>query len=174
MDGHEDVVEIIRLIDCVKNLPGIRVSMRSALAGVLLMFSLCAIGANDRYDMMMQAIRTNDIARARVLLTQKLDPNARKDTRASPTFLTLAAGEGRVEMIELLLKAGAAINTPDGDMLTPLMQASWHGHLQAVKLLVKYGASLGESSKWGETALELAEKAGHAEVARALKEAGAR
>lgn len=129
--------------------------------------------ASDNYELMMRAIERNDVAQARALIAKKIDPNLRKDTRASPTFMTFAAYHGRTEILQLLLAAGGDVNGLDGDMQTPLMQASSRGHIRAVKLLLKSGAGLNEVSKWSDTALAQARQAGHGKVAQLLIDAGA-
>lgn len=132
-----------------------------------------AVAASDQHDLMMRAIARNDVAQVKALIAGKIDPNLRKDSRASLTFMTFAAFHGWTEILQLLLDAGADMNSPDGDMQTPLMQASSHGHIRAVKLLIKAGASLNEVSKWGDTALAQAREAGHRKVAKLLVDAGA-
>ena len=131
------------------------------------------VAASDNYDLMMRAIDRNDVTQVKALIAGKMDPNLRKDTRASPTFMTFAAYRGRTEILQLLLGAGADVNGRDGDMLTPLMQASRRGHIRAVQLLVKASASLNEVSKWGDTAVAQARQAGHVEVSKLLIDAGA-
>jgi len=131
------------------------------------------VAASDNYDLMMRAIARNNVVQAKALIAGKMDPNLRKDTRASPTFMTFAAYHGRTEILQLLLGAGADVNSVDGDMQTPLMQASRRGHIRAVKLLLKSGASFNEVSKWGDSALAQAREAGHDQIARLLIDAGA-
>ena len=137
------------------------------------LFFASVVAASDKHDLMMRAIERNDVAQVKALIAGKIDPNLRKDSRASPTFMTFAAFHGRTEILQLLLGAGADVNSPDGDMQTPLMQASSHGHIRAVQLLIKSGASLKEVSKWGDTALAQAREAGHTKIAKLLIDAGA-
>ncbi len=144
---------------------------RATLAALFFIVSTVAGAQVDLHDQMLDAIRTGNTPKAKALLAAKLDPNTRKDTRASPTFLTYAAFHGRTEIIRMLISAGAQINTPDGDMLTPLMQASAQGHLAAVRVLITSGASLTEVSTQGETALDLAKQGNHQAVVRALQKA---
>lgn len=144
---------------------------RFALALFGLFFASVA-AASDNYELMMRSIERNDVAQARALIASKIDPNQRKDTRASPTFMTFAAYHGRTEILQLLLAAGGDVNSVDGDMQTPLMQASSRGHIRTVKLLLKSGASLNEVAKWGDTALAQARQAGHGKVAQLLIDAG--
>ena len=137
------------------------------------LFFASVVAAADHYDLMIRAIERNDVAQVKVLIAGKIDPNLRKDSRASPTFMTFAAYHGRTKILQLLLGAGADVDSVDGDMLTPLMQASRRGHVGAVKLLLESGARLNEVSKWGDTALTQAREAGHGRVAKLLIKAGA-
>ena len=137
------------------------------------LFFASVVAASDKHDLMMRAIERNDVAQVKALIAGKIDPNLRKDSRASPTFMTFAASHDRTEILQLLLGAGADVNSADGDMQTPLMQASRRGHVRAVKLLLESGASLNEVSRWGDTALTQAREAGHGRVAKLLIKAGA-
>lgn len=128
--------------------------------------------AANYFDKMNEAIEKNDIRTVKVLLAKNItNPNTRRDTRASPTFLTQAARLGRVEMVSLLLAAGARVNVGDGDDITPLMHAAWNGHKRVVKLLLDAGADINEENKWGETALQLAKQGKHRDVIDILEKA---
>ncbi|MSM39834.1 MAG: hypothetical protein GJT30_09485 [Geobacter sp.] len=128
--------------------------------------------AANYFDKMNEAIDKNDIRTVKVLLAKKYtNPNRRRDTRASPTFLTQAARLGRVEMVSLLLAAGAGVNVGDGDDITPLMHAAWNGHKRVVGLLLDAGADINEVNKWGETALQLAKQGKHRDVIDILEKA---
>lgn len=128
----------------------------------------------DRHDAMHMAIERNDLARVRALLERKTDPNLRKDTRASPTFMTQAARLGREEIVVLLIQSGADVDGMDGDAMTPLMWASWNGHLKVVMLLIKAGADINAQDKRGESVLSYAVSGKNAEIIGVLRKAGAK
>lgn len=134
---------------------------------------LGVVYARDIHNEMHLAIEKNDIAKVQSILEQKTNPNQRKDSRASPTFLTQAARLGRAEIVSILLKSGADVDGIDGDMMTPLMHASWKGHLKIVEILLNAGASVNEQSKWGDSALSFAKSKKHDAVVSALLKAGA-
>lgn len=72
-----------------------------------------------------------------------LDPGPGWDHWGSASPLGLAAGQGDVEMVDLLLKAGAPVNGgtlgPDGKM-TPLCNAVWGGYFEIAGMLCAAGA----------------------------------
>lgn len=59
------------------------------------------------------------------------------------TALLVAASKGHVEVCELLLEYGSAVNAASLKKTTPLMLASWGGHTETVSLLL---AKRGEST----------------------------
>jgi hypothetical protein len=129
--------------------------------------------AAGRYDQMHEAILKNDVAAVRAYF-KVAQPNQRKDTRASPTFLTQAARLGREEIVSLLIASGEDVNMPDGDNMSPLLHASENGHSRVVEMLLKAGADVNDRSKWGDSALGLARKGKHVAVVARLERAGAK
>ncbi|CAF1279168.1 unnamed protein product [Rotaria sp. Silwood1] len=59
-----------------------------------------------------------------------------KDTVSNQTALMLAVKHGKVDLVELLLENGAAVNLQDIDGSTALMCAVEHGNINIVKLLL--------------------------------------
>jgi ankyrin repeat protein len=131
------------------------------------------VHAAGRYDRIHEAILKNDVAAIRGFLKVS-QPNQKKDTRASPTFLTQAARLGREEIVSLLIASGADVNMPDGDNMSPLPHASANGHSGVVDMLLKAGADVNDRSKWGDSALGLARKGKHIAVVSRLERAGAK
>lgn len=148
--------------------------MTRLILSLLLLTLATAAYARSHYDDMHTAIEKNDAAKVRSLLEKMANVELRKDTRASPTFLTQAARLGRDEIVSLLLASGADVDGKDGDAMTPLMHASWRGHLKVVELLLKAGADLNAQAKWGDTALSFAKEKKYAEIATLLTKAGAK
>ena len=90
------------------------------------------------------------------------------------TALHWAAENGRIELAEVLVFAGA--NPEAATRLggfTPLMVASRAGHAGIVRLLADAGANLEATTETGETALHYAAWSGNPEIAVALAEKGA-
>ncbi|XP_051170986.1 uncharacterized protein LOC127287884 isoform X5 [Leptopilina boulardi] len=78
------------------------------------------------------------------------------------TALMLAVSHGRMDMIKLLIDAGAEINIQDDDGSTALMCAAEHGHIDIVRLLLNQpncDSSILDTD--GSSALKIALEAGH-------------
>jgi ankyrin repeat protein len=90
-----------------------------------------------------------------LLLGARADPElARVADESTP--LATAAKHGRAEVIQVLLRAGAAIDAVDGGDSTPLLLAAKHGHPAAVELLLQAGAEPNGSTAWRPNALVVA------------------
>jgi ankyrin repeat protein len=84
--------------------------------------------------------------------------------------LNYACMDGRNEVVELLLAAGAPLQGyPDGDM-TPLMWAARNGHLSTIRLLLDRGADPSAITSQGQRAIDFAAKHRHTEVVRLLEQ----
>lgn len=82
--------------------------------------------------------------------------------------------QSRVQLIELLIAKGAAVNHRDGDGSTALMYAARNGDTQAVSALLRNGALVNLADKEGETAvMKAAASSCNEETVRALISAGA-
>ena len=80
----------------------------------------------------------------------------------------------RVQLIELLIAKGAAVNHQNDDGRTALMYAAENGDTQAVNALLKSGASVNVADNDGETALmKAAAGSCNEDTVRALLSAGA-
>ncbi|CAK9064066.1 unnamed protein product [Durusdinium trenchii] len=90
------------------------------------------------------------------------------------TALTAAAEHGHLEVVCLLLEAGADKNAA-GEFFggTALRAAATRGHLEVVRLLLRAGADKNAATTDREKALMGAAEHGHLDVVRLLLEAGA-
>ena len=107
-----------------------------------------------------------DTAAARFPVFRNLGPPAM-------TALTLASQGGHVEIVRLLLEAGADKNLQDGNGRTALILASEWDHVEIVCLLLEAGADVNLQNGNGWTALMKASFGGHLEILRLLLDAGA-
>lgn len=104
-----------------------------------------------------------------------LNRGANKEHRniSDYTPLSLAASGGHIEVIKLLLRHGAEINSRTGSKLgiSPLMLAAMNGHTEAVHLLLEHGSDINAHIETNRnTALTLACFQGRHEVVRLLVE----
>jgi len=118
------------------------------------------------------AIRSGDVARLKAMLARSPDLiNKRGDMGITP--LHIAAEEGNVDIIKLLIENGLHTGVVDWIGNTALHVASAKGHTQAVAVLHEHGADPAARNNQSDTPLHLAADAGHVDVARLLIEIGA-
>jgi ankyrin repeat protein len=136
------------------------------------------------------------------LLTAGADPNAFVAEQAPDgepvlaTELIVAARNGHLEVVRLLLEGGADSSREGGDHHTPLTWAASNGHLEVLRLLLargttrkglafhvacavnqsecaeilaRAGCGIGIKNDEGETGQESAERRGHKDVVRRLR-----
>jgi ankyrin repeat protein len=97
-------------------------------------------------------------------LFQMSDVNARAK-KHNQTALMLAVSHGNIEMVQMLLEAGADINIQDDDGSTALMCAAEHGRIDIVKLLLAHpecDSSIQDMD--GSTALKISLDAGYRDI----------
>ena len=69
------------------------------------------------------------------------------------TPLLFAARDGQLDAAELLVEAGADVNTADPNGITPLVMALTNGQLPVAKFLIEHGADPRRADWWGRTPL---------------------
>jgi ankyrin repeat protein len=100
----------------------------------------------------------------------------------APKALLLAARNGNIEIMQMLLDHGANVNAhPYGTYSTDIQEReseSWgsalhcaikEGHIEAVRFLLEKGAAKEYKNKRDITALDLAKKLGHDKIVRLLQ-----
>eukprot|EP00752_Nemacystus_decipiens_P006973 g6255.t1 len=96
------------------------------------------------------------------------------DPRNGKTALHVAAACSRVEVIEVLLKAGCSPDSQDNNGLTPLHHGTVRGSCGAIAALATAGADINKATANGDTALLLASAdSNRLDAVRALLAAGA-
>jgi len=85
-----------------------------------------------------------------------------------------ACAGGHLEVVEILLHAGANVEDHNENGHTPLMEAASAGYVNVAKVLLENGAGINtHSNEFKESALTLACYKGHLEMVRFLLAAGA-
>ena len=102
------------------------------------------------------AAKTGDVEALKLHLSDGADPNV-TDPKFGVTALSWAALEGKEEIAEFLIEAGADIGAKNLDGATPLHAAAFMGQLEIVKLLLDYGADVTAKTLNSETPLDSAQ-----------------
>ncbi|CAI8018734.1 Ankyrin repeat domain-containing protein 50, partial [Geodia barretti] len=118
------------------------------------------------------AAQRGDVEAVERLLSTSVNINSRTEDEGD-TALLLASLRGHVEVVRLLLKAGAAVFISDKCCSTPLYFASIYGHRAVVELLLENGADVSIGNEDGSSPLYVASQEGHSEVVDVLVKAGA-
>ncbi|XP_029954855.1 ankyrin repeat and SOCS box protein 3 isoform X2 [Salarias fasciatus] len=102
------------------------------------------------------------------LLVDVCDLESVDDHKISPLFL--AAQYGQKECLEILVNAGADVNTRSADLATPLLIASQEGHEACVALLLDHGADPNAacSQDWPQLPIHAAAEFSHIGILRRL------
>lgn len=119
--------------------------------------------AGEDRQKFIRSVQSGDVAAVREHLARGADPDAAVE---QITPLTIAAADGRVAIVEMLLDAGARIEgaTP----LSPLRLAADKGQGEVVRLLIRRGATVNAADGDGWTALMWASARGHLDIVEAL------
>lgn len=121
---------------------------------------------------LLSALKRRQLKQAKALLEAGADPEESSD-QSSDFPLKVAAERGFVEILPLLVAAGAEVDRPGYNGTTPLAAACLRGHLQNVKTLLHVGAELERGDDFGYTPLFWAVVGGHLELVRYLVAQGA-
>ncbi|TFB02951.1 Ankyrin repeat domain-containing protein 50 [Trichoderma ghanense] len=139
--------------------------------------SLLAAGV-DGAGALELSILHGTLGDVRNLLAAGLDVDAKGSIFPNSSALQLAMLEGRQDVFDALLDAGADVNVVLSRGIvaqTALLSAAESGHMDIVELLLSYGADINAdpADEIGRTALQVAVEKGHLDIARFLLKAGA-
>ena len=144
------------------------------LDGSLMMLLLVAtsLAATGRDMQLVEAVKKQDKVAVRALLKERVDVNASQGDGA--TALHWAAHWNDLETADLLIRAGAAVNTANDLGATPLWVACTNsGSTAVVDRLLKAGADPNLALPSGETPLMTVSQTGNADAVKLLLAHGA-
>jgi uncharacterized protein len=132
----------------------------------------------DRYDIITVAAVANDLQMLKIALDGGGNPRA-ITSRYDGTALIAAAHLGHVDVVRMLIEAGAPLDHVNNLGWTALIESIVLGdggknHTDTLTALVRAGAGLSIADRQGATPLALARQRGYAEMVRILSEAGAK
>lgn len=124
------------------------------------------------YTALHLAVVKGELELVKRLLELGADPNRHAD--GARTVLPLALVHGcNLQIVDLLLEAGAHLEAPDDNGFRPLHAAAEVGSVPGVRHLLTKGANIQAATKRGLTPLHIACGLGHVEAARELVSQGA-
>ena len=103
------------------------------------------------------------------LLKNGADVHAAARNAQKVTALHAAASRGDLEIVRMLLQAGADPNARQEGGFVPLHSAAQNGNVPVAELLLKHGAKADARDDKGKTSAEVAEEAKHGELAARLR-----
>ena len=124
---------------------------------------------------LLNAVLAGDVVKTTTLLKNGADCNNSNDEGA--TLLMLAAGAGHIEIVEMLIAAGAKVDATDARGWTALMKALFNyelnrGFPDIVSALISAGADIEHQVSYGTRPLMIAAGYGEASVVEVLLAAG--
>ena len=143
------------------------VVVHAATYGVLMANRFHPAAQHDRMYKARQAVRKNDAAQLKKLISRGLDLSEKESGR------TLLHDASEPECARVLIAAGAPLNAQSDEGWTPLMIAASRGHTEVAKLLLAAKADLNLVNPQSQrTALDYAMRDGHPDIAELLLKAG--
>jgi uncharacterized protein len=130
-----------------------------------------AFGTASAQLRLTEAVKANDIATVRALLDKRVDVNAVEAD--GTTALHWATDHEAIEIMQLLIRAGANVKATNRYGATPLWLAALNGNAATIGILLEAGADAAAASPEGETALMVAARTGTLDAVNALLARGA-
>jgi ankyrin repeat protein len=138
------------------------------LAGVL-----AAVNLTAGETPLIEAAKNADVTTVKALL-QKKSTNPSEAAPDGATALHWAVNRNNLDLVDLLLRAGADVKATNRYGVQPISLAAENGNPAIIARLLKSGADPNAALPGGETALMTAARVGNADAIKALLVAGAK
>lgn len=116
----------------------------------------------------VKASQAGAASQVEILITQQHADIEVRHTSTGRNALAVCAHCGKDEVVEVLLRHGANVNTKDVDLATPLHLAASRGYTGVLSLLLTSDVEIDARDANGRTALWRAVEAGHLETSKLL------
>jgi ankyrin repeat protein len=143
---------------------------RTATAAAIVLLTLVRSSAAEELRL-LDAVKRQDEAGVRLLIRQKVDPEARQAD--GTTALHWAAHRNNLGITLALLRAGAKVNVANELGVTPLVLAGENGNGEMVAAFLEAGANPNVLTLAGESPLMAAARSGSVPAVTALLKRGA-
>lgn len=130
-----------------------------------------SVGAQARDTRVVDAVKAGDRVALGRLIAAKANVNAPEPD--GTTALHWAARQGRLDLVQPLLRAGAKAGAANRFGVTPIFLAAETGNEVAMRALLEAGASATDVGADGQTVLMMAARTGRPEAVRLLLDRGA-
>jgi ankyrin repeat protein len=117
---------------------------------------------NEKFFRAVQNVQTKKI---KLFLQAGADPNYESD---GDYAIIRSAACGALEIVKILINAGANVNSADSEGDRAILEAAYFGYYDIVELLLKAGAKNYKDIK-GNDAIYWANKGGHEDIIKLLK-----
>ena len=141
------------------------------IAALLATVWLVSVGISSAQGRLIDAVRANDAGAVRTILDSRADANAVQPD--GTTALHWAVERDAIEIVQLLIRAGANVKATNRYGATPLWLASLNGNAATIGVLLEAGADPSAASDEGETALMVAARTGKVDAVNLLLARGA-
>jgi len=164
-DSHESVLELLLASGANVNKKDSKLrgplhhacASNQAEAALILLKHGAYVDAKDIFgrSALMDACEVKHLRVASTLMCFQCNVNS-KDLHGKFPLLLACEDEGNLELIKMLIRAGADVKMASTDGRTALHEAAMKSELDVVEFLVEQGVHIGAFTIRGETALDLA------------------